>query len=219
MRFPLADWIDAHADVPHNLGQSGLKGVHTSLEETLRRPEEPDPEALTRALAALVGVAPDRLFLTHGASEGNALVLTFLARQLAPARGGPVRFTVPVPEYPPLPDGACWAGLVRARGTEPADLVACSDPNNPTGLPLEADRRIALALAAARAVLVDETFREFTDARSRAESSDPRIWVTGTFTKVYGADRIRVGYVVAPEPAAMEFARFHGVMTDEIPWA
>ena len=216
MRFPLADWIDGHAGVAHNLGQSGLKGAHASLEATLLRPEEPDADALTEELARLVGVPIDRLFLTHGASEGNALVLVFLARYLAGPRSQPVRFTTPTPDYPPLPDGAEWAGLRRAGRSARADVVACSDPNNPTGLALSDNAAFGACLEDARAVLVDETFREFTDSHSRAATSDSRVWATGTFTKVYGADRIRVGFVVAPGPAAPVFARFHGIMTDEI---
>jgi aspartate/methionine/tyrosine aminotransferase len=216
VRFPLADWIDDHADVRHNLAQSGLKGVLPALEATLARPEEGDPEALSRKLAAIIAVPSERLFLTHGASEGNALVLVFLARHLAGSRRAPIRFTTPVPEYPPLGDAAEWAGLRRAGRGEAAEVVACSDPNNPTGLRLEENPAISPALQHAKAILVDETFREFTTARSRAAEGDPKFWVTGTFTKVYGADRIRVGFVVAPEPSTEEFASFHGVMTDEI---
>jgi histidinol-phosphate/aromatic aminotransferase/cobyric acid decarboxylase-like protein len=216
VRFPLADWIDRHDGVPHNLGRSGLKGVHPALERTLRHLETPDPDALTATLARLVGVAPRRLFLTHGASEGNALVLVFLARYLGGPKLPHPRYAVPVPEYPPLSEAADWAGLRRARPTDSAQIVACSDPNNPTGRPLAENRSFARRLRSARAILVDETFREFTETRSRAAPGDPRTWVTGTFTKVYGADRIRVGFVVAPPGAASTFSRFHGIMTDEI---
>jgi histidinol-phosphate/aromatic aminotransferase/cobyric acid decarboxylase-like protein len=216
VRFPLADWIDDHPDVPHNLGQSGLKGTLSTLEKALRRPESPDPETLIEELARQVGVAPRRLFLTHGASEGNALVLVFLARALARPSSRWVRYAIEAPEYPPLSDGAAWAGFQPATAEGAVDLALGSDPNNPTGTPAADRPGFAAVTDRARAVLVDETFREFTDARSRAAGSDPRVWTTGTFTKVYGADRIRVGFVVAPAAAVDVFARFHGVMTDEI---
>jgi len=216
VRFPLADWIDLHDGVPHNLAQSGLKGTLATLEATLKHPEAPDPEALAQELARLVDVPPERLFLTHGASEGNALVLVFLARHLGRGSSRPVRYAVGVPEYPPLSDGAEWAGLHRATAAGAVDVAACSDPNNPTGTALNDLADFAPTMARAKAVLIDETFREFTEVPSRAAGPDPRVWTTGTFTKVYGADRIRVGFVVAPESGVAPFARFHGIMTDEI---
>ncbi len=216
MRFPLADWIDDHEGVPHNLGRSGLKGTLPTLERTLRRPAEPDPEALVAELARSVGVAPRRLFLTHGASEGNALVLVFLARHLGGAMRRPVRYAVSVPDYPPLSDGAEWAGLRRATPRREYRVWIGSDPNNPLGTAVADRPGVAAARDRADAILLDETFREFTDAPSSARGSDPRVWTTGTFTKVYGADRIRVGFVVAPNAGADAFSRFHGVMTDEI---
>ncbi|MCI4360536.1 MAG: aminotransferase class I/II-fold pyridoxal phosphate-dependent enzyme, partial [Thermoplasmata archaeon] len=217
MRFPLADWIDSHSDAPHNLGQSGMRGTLPSLESALQRPEAPDEGALVAQLAELVGVPKERLFLTHGASEGNALVLVFLAHELSGAASRAPRFSVLAPEYPPLSDCAGWAGL-RPTGTDgPAEIVALSDPNNPTGVVRRDTDEVRHLGREAKAILVDETFREFTTAASQAATPDPLLWATGTFTKAYGADRIRVGFVVAPEGDRSSFARFHGVMTDEIP--
>ena len=65
--------------------------------------------------------------------------------------------------------------------------------------------------------MVDETFREFSAAPSLQRLGAPGLWTTGSFTKAYGADDLRVGYVVAPEPERERFARFHGLVTDELP--
>src|SRR4029077_19364054 len=69
----------------------------------------------------------------------------------------------------------------------------------------------------ARNWLMDETFREFSGLRSVAADRAPGVWATGTLTKAFGADPIRVGWVVPPEDQAEDFGRFHGVVTDGIP--
>jgi histidinol-phosphate/aromatic aminotransferase/cobyric acid decarboxylase-like protein len=215
--FPLGEWIDRHAGVPHDLAQSGLKGTLRTLTKALRRPEDPDSEALRSELARNLHVRPNRVFPTHGATEGDTLGLVFLARYLSGKNRRLVTYAVPVPEYPPLSAIAEWAGMRRARRGAVPDIALCSSPNNPTGIGPGRGDGFGEALSEARAILVDETFREFTTARSLAAGSDPRIWTTGTFTKVYGADHIRVGLVVAPQNAADAFAEYHGVTTDEIP--
>ncbi|MBW8827796.1 MAG: aminotransferase class I/II-fold pyridoxal phosphate-dependent enzyme, partial [Acidobacteria bacterium] len=73
----------------------------------------PDPAAATSALAAAMGVAPDRLLLTNGGSEAIALLSAELGGQ------------VDEPEFALLPRG----GQQRWR----------SNPNNPTGLLAAAD--------------------------------------------------------------------------------
>jgi aspartate/methionine/tyrosine aminotransferase len=65
-------------------------------------------------------------------------------------------------------------------------------------------------------VLVDETFREFGGHRSFLGMGHPRLWATGSFTKFFAADDLRVGFVVAPEGVTTEFARFHGLVTNQL---
>ncbi|HYK94120.1 MAG TPA: aminotransferase class I/II-fold pyridoxal phosphate-dependent enzyme, partial [Thermoplasmata archaeon] len=65
-----------------------------------------------------------------------------------------------------------------------------------------------------RWVLVDETFREFTPRRSRAPRGEAGVWTTGTFTKAYGGDPVRVGFVTAPTEAVDPFAAYHALVTD-----
>ncbi|MCI4340665.1 MAG: aminotransferase class I/II-fold pyridoxal phosphate-dependent enzyme, partial [Thermoplasmata archaeon] len=216
MPFPLGEWIDRHAGVPHNLAQSGLKGTLPALSAALRRPEPADFAALQAELARTLGVASPRLFLTHGATEGNTLALVFLARRLRQTGRGALTYHVPRPEYPPLSAIAEWAGFARHTGRRGPDVAVCSSPNNPTGVPQVPGTDGSSDPDRAQAILIDETFREFTTVRSRAVAGDPKVWTTGTFTKVYGADHIRVGFVVAPPADAPRFAEFHGVTTDEV---
>jgi aspartate/methionine/tyrosine aminotransferase len=170
-----------------------------------------DPE-LARRLARILRVAPYRVFLTHGATESNAWLTVFARRR---ARGRALRCRVRTPEYPPLFAAAEWAGFRVGAFPGRVPLAVVSQPRNPEGTTWSADEFDAWA-DGADCVIVDETFREFSTDASRAVRGDPRIWTTGSFTKAYGGDSIRVGWIVAPPDAAAEFARFHGIVTDEI---
>jgi histidinol-phosphate/aromatic aminotransferase/cobyric acid decarboxylase-like protein len=216
MGFPLGDWIDSHASVPHNLGGSGMIGSLRSVARSLARLPAPDPDRLRRSLAARVGVPGDALFLTHGASEGNAIVLHFLAGTLRTRLGRAPRLRVEAPEYPPIPDTAGLAGFRVVASGKTADAAALSAPRNPLGTPV-GDGELEDIAGGTRAVLVDETFREFSDRPSSAGARRPGRWVTGTFTKAYGGDAIRVGYVAAPPESVDPFTTYHGLVTDRVP--
>ncbi|MGB7123500.1 MAG: pyridoxal phosphate-dependent aminotransferase [Thermoplasmata archaeon] len=210
MRFPLADWIDTHTDCRYNFGSSGMYGVARPPSPTpaeLRSASEPE---LRRGLGALLGVAPSRVFLTHGATEANAWALLYLGR------GRKGRCRVQYPEYPPLVEVARRAGFRISTGPGACALAVVSRPRNPVGDLWSPDRLDAWSRGA-RAILVDETFREFTAAPSAQRLARRGLWSTGSFTKAYGADDVRVGFVVPPEEATERFARFHGLVSDEMP--
>lgn len=215
MGFPLGDWIDAHEGLPHHLARSGMGATLATVAQAIARPEPPDDARLRSALARLVGVPASRLFLTHGATEANGLALGYLARRRA--RGGATpRCAVPTPDYPPIARAASLAGFRLVREGARAELVALSDPNNPRGLawpPSAFDRLVANA----RDILVDETFREFTDAPSRQRQQRSNLWSSGTFTKVYGGDALRVGYLAVPDSEAEGFGEYHAHLTDRLP--
>lgn len=209
--FPLADWIDEHDGVPHNLARSGMGGGLRSLPRIVGRGAAPDAGALRRELARLLRVEPARVFLTHGATEGNTSVLFFLAGEIRRAGARVTTARVDWPDYPPLTAIAAHAGFRRSTGA--ATVRILSRPNNPTGISRRVEERADLFGTATR-VHVDETFREFTNAPSLAREDWRGLWTTGSFTKVYGADRIRVGYVVAPTASVAGFGRFHGLVLD-----
>ncbi|MCI4372564.1 MAG: pyridoxal phosphate-dependent aminotransferase [Thermoplasmata archaeon] len=212
MRFPLADWIDDHADCRYNLGKSGMIGTIQHPHPTLREIRRASASDLVEQLADGVGVDPRRVFLTVGATEANAWVTLFRSR----ARRGKVpRVRVHFPEYPPLVDVARWAGFRVSGPTVPAELAVVSLPRNPEGI-LWSDPELEAWTEGARSVLIDETFRPFAGAPSHARAGRPGVWVTGSFTKFYAADDVRVGYVVTPPEERTPFARFHGLVTDEL---
>ena len=213
MRFPLADWVEGHEYCRFNLGASGMRGAVRHPLPTRAQVRAASEGDLRRKLAALLEVDPSRVFLTHGATEANAWALTYLARRRS-ARVA--RCRVEFPEYPPLFDLPRTLGyrLVTSRG--PTDLAIVSQPRNPVGDLWPADR-LADWSRDARATVVDETFREFTPARSVQRLGLRGLWSTGSFTKAYGADDLRVGFVVPPEAEQDGFAGFHGLAADEMP--
>jgi aspartate/methionine/tyrosine aminotransferase len=213
MRFPLADWIDDHAACRHNLGQSGMVGSIRRPALTREERRATDPAELVSEIARTVRVDPRRVALTHGATEANAWVTVFLSR---PSRRSRRRCRVRLPEYPPLFDVARWSGFAIGDDRRPAGLAIVSRPRNPEGDLWSRDRLFAWSEDADH-LLVDETFREFARAPSIASESRRGLWATGTLTKFYGADDLRVGFVLAPPELAGEFARFVGLVTDKIP--
>lgn len=217
MGFPLGDWIDDHSGVRHNLGVSGMVGELRSVRRALRHPLPADAEALRGELARVHGVDPHRVFLTHGATEGNALAQSYLALMVRRKEGRAPRHRMPSPEYPPIRDVAELVGFRAAEGSRPPDVVILSNPNNPTGL-LRAPDELAALVDGARRVLVDEVFREFSGRPSLTRRTDlPGLWVVGSFTKAYGADQQRLGFVIPSEEDVPGFERHHGLLLDRIP--
>lgn len=212
--FPLGQWVLAHSGVRHNLSLSGMGGALTSVPRLLKRPPAADSDSLRALLAELHSVAPAEVFLTHGAHEANFLALAFLSSE---SRRDGRRFTVRVdaPEYPPFVDLAGAVGASRIVAPGRASVWLLSNPNNPTGT-WRSRRQLLDEGSETGTIVVDEAFREFTDAASMAATADQKFWVTGTFTKVYGADEIRVGWSIPPGRWRAAYARFHPVASDRL---
>lgn len=214
MSFPLAEWIDGHEECRHNLGKSGMLGAIPPPVPSRAEVRRADPEELRARLAEELAVEPSEVLLTTGASQANALAILFLARESH--RIGPGDCRVCYPEYPPLFDLARSAGyrLVEAPGR--ADLAVVSQPRNPEGDLWDRSRFLEWT-SGARSVVADETFREFAGTRSLLGMGRPALWVTGSFTKFYAADDLRVGFVVPPPERRRDFARFYGLARNKLP--
>jgi histidinol-phosphate/aromatic aminotransferase/cobyric acid decarboxylase-like protein len=212
--FPLADWILSHSGVPHNLSLSGMTGELTTVRRLLNdpRPGPSDPEDLRRALAQVHRVSRDRIVLTHGATESNALVATSWMRRRRAASGA---LLVRRPEYPPLGDGARALGFHPQRHPRGARGGVLSNPWNPEGRLWSSEDVLAWG-GSLRNVLIDEIFREFTPGPGAASWHGGRVrfWVSSSFTKIYGADEIRLGYVIAPEEEAKNLEDLSALLLD-----
>ncbi len=213
MSFPLAEWIDGHAHCRHNLATSGMVRTIPFPVPSPAEVRRADAGELRKQLANDLSVDDHRLFLTTGASQANALVLQFLARSRRGEGAGVCRFCPP--EYPPMFDAARWVGFRLMEGADPAEVAVISQPRNPEGDLWDRGRFLDWA-SGARSILVDETFREFAGTRSLLGTDRPGLWATGSFTKFFAGDDLRVGFLVAPEDRAAEFARFHGLVTNPL---
>ncbi|HKA05391.1 MAG TPA: aminotransferase class I/II-fold pyridoxal phosphate-dependent enzyme [Acidimicrobiales bacterium] len=126
----------------------------------------------TSRLARVVGVEADRLVLTNGAAEAIALVAA------AQPRGWvePPEFSLYERHLAVLqPDAPRWR----------------SNPNNPVG---------HLAAPEERAGVWDESF--FPLAAGTWTRGDDDAYRIGSLTKLWACPGLRLGYVIAPSPAA-----------------
>lgn len=99
------------------------------------------------------------------------------------------------------------------REVRGAGLVFLCNPNNPTGHvygKAEIERFIAACLAADPevTVLVDEAYHEFVDDPTYATmlpmiATQPRVFVSRTFSKIYGMAGLRIGYAFG-QPATLQ---------------
>ena len=173
--------------------------------EVLRR--YPDASAVEAALAARVGVAPERVVVTAGADEA--------LDRICRAYAGPDRpVLLPEPTFDMLERFAALAGapLVRVpwfTDVFPLDgildrldnrtaLVVIVSPNNPTGGVASRDdvRRIAAA-APQSLVLIDQAYIEYADEDIAPDVLDlPNVVVVRTMSKAWGLAGCRVGYAV-----------------------
>lgn len=212
MKFPLADWIDDHPDCRHNLAHSGMQGSIRAPVPTTGDLGRADPGTLRRQLADLLDTHESNVFLTHGATEANAAVLDFLAH----ANSGAKTCRIRRPEYPPLLDTARWFGYALTEASGPSTVALLSQPRNPEGDLWDRGRLVEWA-EGADAVVIDETFREFASTPSLGDLRPKGVWRTGSFTKYYAGDSLRVGFAIAPDEAAAEFGRFHGLLVNGLP--
>ena len=167
----------------------------------------PDPEctALTEAFCARWGVSPDEVLFGNGSTELLYLI---------PRAFGKKRALIAAPAYADYASACEQAGipakkwllkeeegfaldLVALEGCIAGeDLVFIGQPNNPTGLCVEAKELRGLARRHPAALfIVDEAFADFVDGIDRLVSDRPEnIIVLGSLTKFYAIPGLRLGF-------------------------
>ncbi len=112
---------------------------------------------------------------------------------------------------PKVPDLGIDLNALYDHIDERTALVHVTNPNNPTGLLLDAAALRAFCVKASEKaiVLVDEAYNELTDDPETNSMADlvragHKVAVARTFSKIYGLAGLRVGYMVGhPEIIAM----------------
>ncbi|HZF96242.1 MAG TPA: histidinol-phosphate transaminase, partial [Allosphingosinicella sp.] len=181
-----------------------------ALAAGLNRYPEPQPARLTRAMAALHGVAPENLIVTRGADDAiDILVRTF-------CRPGTDAVSICTPTFSAY---AHFAALQGARVLQvPLDgnfdfdadaLIAAAEPNlklaficapnNPTGNPVPAAAvEAVLAALPDTIVVLDEAYIEFSESDSLAARAarTENLVILRTLSKAYGLAGARIGCAI-----------------------
>ena len=166
----------------------------------------PEYDTTRNRVAAFFGVPAGQLLFTNGTDEAiQVLINTYV--------DGGKRVLILAPSYAMYRFYAEVAGAdVADVAYRPADLafpleellealtpevgaVLIANPNNPTGTAIDLDgiRRI-LVKASHAAVLIDEAYFEFFGTTALGLLSDhPNLFVSRTFSKVYGMAGLRLG--------------------------
>jgi histidinol-phosphate/aromatic aminotransferase/cobyric acid decarboxylase-like protein len=184
--------------------------IRNDLSEILRY--YPDyAEVHQRRLGELTGLAPETLVPCNGSTE----IITLLCHEAA----GPLVTSVPtfsrwtdLPQEVPVPlytilrrrehAFALTADEIVSRVREVgARTLIISNPNNPTGAGLTLDevKAIAGALADLDAVIIDESFIDFSDLETAAvhAADSPNLVVVKSMGKALGWHGVRLGYAAA----------------------
>ena len=167
------------------------------------------------ALAPIVGVGAENVILGCGSTEIlDAACLAFLRPELGLLTASPTFELVAgraqqlgVPSAAVSVDGGLRLDLTQmAERASGKGLIYVCNPNNPTGTvhgakAIETFVEQALRVEPRATILVDEAYHEYVehpDYRSAVAlaTTNPRVIVSRTFSKVYGMAGLRVGYAV-----------------------
>lgn len=199
---------------PNGPVPAAVRAVQQSFKRAALYPAR-NEQPVRDAIAKANGLAPDQVMLGCGSGEVLRLAVQAFCSPSRPlvtahpsfetpatyaqALGLPVR-EVPLDSELRLD---LKAMLAQVKG---AGLVFLCNPNNPTGHVHGAAAVTAFVQAALRAdpevvVLVDEAYHEFVADPAYATAlpltaSNPRVFVSRTFSKIYGIAGMRLGYAL-----------------------
>jgi len=172
----------------------------------------PEYTAARPALAAFFCVRPEQLLLTNGTDEAIQIIVNTyvddgdevivlrpsyaMYRFYAEVAGARIR------EIDYRPEGLAFPLEELLESITPATrAILIANPNNPTGtaVSLMGIEKI-LKRAAPAAVLIDEAYFEFSGVTALGlVGNSPNLFVSRTFSKVYGMAALRLGCVFSHE--------------------
>jgi histidinol-phosphate aminotransferase len=183
--------------------------ARAGAQEPSRYPD-PGSTALRTAIAALVGISPDRIVMGTGSDELLNLVVqgyagpgdevlfsrhSFAVYEIAARRCGAEPVIAPDADY------GCDVDALLALVTPRTRVVFLANPNNPTGsyLPRGEIARLHAALPADVVLVVDQAYAEYVapaddDRALGLAAAHANVLVTRTFSKIYGLAGERVGW-------------------------
>jgi histidinol-phosphate aminotransferase len=206
-----------------------VRALGVAAAETNRYPDN-GAVVLTRALAERYGVDPGQLATGCGAvticqqlaqafnDPGSSIAFAWRSFEMYPllAQVAGAR-SVQVPLVPGRAGGPADTHDLDALAAAIDDttrMVFVCNPNNPTGTAVRrgALERFLDAVPAATLVVLDEAYREFVTDPDVPDGVElmrgrPNVVVLRTFSKAWGLAGLRVGYLLAEDPAVAEAVR------------
>jgi histidinol-phosphate aminotransferase len=197
-----------------------LDAVAGALDQSWAYPEHAY-NTLRDAIGAETGAPPEQVLPGHGI---QALILTLVSAFVSPGDA----VVVPAPTYGLYAQACRVAGARVARVDSPdlrldleavaaavratgAKLAWICDPNNPTGLRVEAAewRAFLDAVGPECVVVADEAYVDYVAPLERVRREDDiaegrRVIVLRTFSKIFGLAGLRLGYALA-DPALVRY--------------
>lgn len=195
--FETGKWILSHPG-KYNLSQSGMSG-RINLEKYFKSCGMENENVLKEKIGALNNEPVENVVITHGATEALFLTLYYLRA------AGKDRYSVIKPEYEPLIKDPPALGFEYGENS----LFVFSNTNNPTGTVIKVPGKYDT-------LIVDETFLQFyTDLDFIKYAAET--YRINTFTKFYGGDDVRVGYIIAPtKQDAERINSLKGIFTEQV---
>jgi len=206
-----------------------LQAVGVAAAETNRYPDN-GALLLTAALAERYGVDPGQVATGCGAvtvcqqlaqafnDPASSIAFAWRSFEMYPllAQVAGAR-SVQVPLVPGRPGGPADTHDLDALAAAIDDttrLVFVCNPNNPTGTAVRREplERFLDAVPADTLVVLDEAYREFVTDPDVPDGVElmrgrPNVAVLRTFSKAWGLAGLRVGYLLAEDPAVAEAVR------------
>ncbi|MFV0293847.1 MAG: histidinol-phosphate transaminase [Paracoccus sp. (in: a-proteobacteria)] len=183
-----------------------------------------DHIGLRTAIGTVHGLDPDRIICGVGSDEiihfltqayvgpGDEVVFTehgFLMYRISTLAAGGT--PVAVPERNRVTD----TDAILAACSSRTKLVFIANPNNPTGTMIEPDQleRLASSLPGGAILVIDAAYSEYvTDYDGGADLATrlPNVFMTRTFSKIYGLGGLRVGWGYGPRDIIDVLNRIRG---------
>lgn len=191
------------------------KAKNAAMQALVNGTRYPDGAAqvVREAAAVFAGVSPDEVIVGNGSDEILGLIArtvlapgdrcvysqySFSVYELSAQECAAECVEVPAKDFHVDLDGLLAATDVNTR------LIYITNPNNPTGLPLEpaALFHFLERVPEKCVVVLDEAYTDFMDEKLRTDSFAwvkrfPNLLVTRTFSKAYGLAGLRAGFGVA----------------------
>lgn len=190
----------------------------------LHRYPSTDHSALRNAIGALNGLDPDRIICGAGSDE----IITFLCQAYA-GPGDEVLYTEhgfsmyrisalaagATPVVVPEQDRVISVDNILAAANPRTKLVFIANPANPTGTMIGAAEvaRLAEGLPEETLLVLDGAYAEFVegfDAGAALVEARDNVFMTRTFSKIYGLGGLRVGWGFGPQEIVDVLNRVRG---------